>query len=170
MVDNISGNNGNSGDSRNVNNANMINGTGKNAGNARSGRRKDFYGKRNGSDQMANKGGYLNKNGSGKDNYSNYSKDNKSGLKDGKLGRESAKNGYKENNSLLKGSGIRRDGGAARVGGMQNSGLPYRDSGRGKSEETVEDIKLDIERIEKENNAGNKRNQKHEAWSLDIWR
>lgn len=53
MVDNISGNNGNSGDSRNVNNANMINGTGKNAGNARSGRRKDFYGKRNGSDQMA---------------------------------------------------------------------------------------------------------------------
>jgi len=68
---------------------------------------------------MANKGGYLNKNGSGKDNYSNYSKDNKSGLKDGKLGRESAKNGYKENNSLLKGSGIRRDGGAARAGGMQ---------------------------------------------------
>jgi len=91
VVDNISGNNGNSGDSRNVNNANMINGTGKSAGNARSGRRKDFYGKRNGSDQMANKGGYLNKNGSGKDNYSNYSKDNKSGLKDGKLGRESAK-------------------------------------------------------------------------------
>jgi len=45
VVDNISGNNGNSGDSRNVNNANMINGTGKSAGNARSGRRKDFYGK-----------------------------------------------------------------------------------------------------------------------------
>jgi len=87
---------------------------------------------------MANKGGYLNKNGSGKDNYSNYSKDNKSGLKDGKLGRESAKNGYKENNSLLKGSGIRRDGGAARAGGMQNSGLPYRDSGRGKSDVLIQ--------------------------------
>lgn len=148
MVDN---NNGNNGGVSNING--NFDGKDNNGGlNNRNKRKKGFY-KNTGNEAVSkdkSRGDFSNKSGSmlkGNRPNNKGNKQNKDSASTSR-GSYSGKDGsYQRENNFHKGNGYRKDSSQSRNTG---GGYSYRNSGRARAEETVEDIKSDIVRIEKE--------------------